>query len=257
MRRDKRPRRKIAKPAAWLSALLVSTVWSGAGAQELIVSADPTTTSSLDGAQAVSLALTGFAQPSVVITQTLVSNTLVQHDVTSTALIDQSFQNDIGIVNANQDAGNFNNQVNVRAIVLLQPGSQMHVPEVTALATTTGNVGMVVGGRAEDHIQGSFQGTQGIVGVNQSAGNLNQQANIFVMSLGAVVGTEAISVPDVTLGKVQSNNPISLDPNRPRIDTLTDSFGGFVGMAQVSQSAGDLNVVHNVMSISAISVTVP
>ena len=257
MRRDKGPMQKTGRRASWLAALLVLTVGAGARAQELIVSADPTTTSGLDAAQVVSLNLSGFAQPSVVVTQSLLSNSVMEQDVVSTALIDQSFQNDTGIFSANQDVGNLNNQANVRAIVLLHSGSQMQLPDITALATTTNNVSMAVGGGAEDRIQRSFQGTQGIIGVNQSAGNLNQQANILAISVGSVVGSVAMSIPDTTLGNIASGNQILLDPNRSHVDSLTDSFGGFVGIAQVTQSAGDLNVVRNAMSLSVISMTVP
>jgi hypothetical protein len=257
MRRDKRPGPKMGPRAGWLAALLVTTVSAGALGQELIVSADPATTSALDAAQVVSLSLSGFAGPSVVVTQSLVSNSVMQQDVFSTALIDQSFQNDTGIVNANQDVGNFNNQANVRAIVLLQSGSQAQLPEIDVLTTTTNNVSAAMGGGAEDRIQHSFQGTKGIVGVNQSAGNLNQQANILSISAGSVVGSVAVSIPDTTLGDVASGNQILLDPTRSHVDSLTDSFGGFTGIAQVTQSAGDLNVVRNALSLSVISMTVP
>jgi hypothetical protein len=43
----------------------------------------------------------------------------------------------------------------------------------------------------------------------------------------------------------------------PRADILIDSFAGFRGVAQVNQSAGDLNVMGNYVGVSLTTLTPP
>jgi hypothetical protein len=49
---------------------------------------------------------------------------------------------------------------------------------------------------------------------------------------------------------VNANNTLTQGPAGPRTDVLSGSFADFRGIAQVSQSAGDLNAVSNFLGLS-------
>jgi hypothetical protein len=103
--------------------------------------------------------------------------------VNKQALIEDSINDNSGVINVNQNAGNMNNQSNgVAAAVGLgallalsesalgQANSGNHVVEAETVKTST--------------IDGSINGNSGIVNVNQSTGNMNNQGN--VVSLAAI-----------------------------------------------------------------------
>ena len=43
----------------------------------------------------------------------------------------------------------------------------------------------------------------------------------------------------------------------PRSDTIAGGFQGFRGVAQITQAAGDLNVVNNMLAVSVVAVALP
>jgi hypothetical protein len=103
--------------------------------------------------------------------------------VNKQALISDSINDNTGVINVNQNAGNMNNQSNgVAAAVGLgallalsesalgQANSGNHVVEAETVKTAT--------------IDGSVNNNSGIVNVNQSTGNMNNQGN--VVSLAAI-----------------------------------------------------------------------
>jgi hypothetical protein len=103
--------------------------------------------------------------------------------VNKLASITDSVNDNTGIIGVNQNSGNMNNQSNavaaavgLGAVVALSEGdlgqetSHNHVDEVATVKTAT--------------IDGSINGNSGIVNVNQSTGNMNNQGN--VVSLAAI-----------------------------------------------------------------------
>jgi len=103
--------------------------------------------------------------------------------VNKLASITESINDNTGVINVNQNAGNMNNQSNgvaaaigVGAVVALsdsdlgQVNSGNHVDELATVKTAT--------------ITDSVNGNSGIVNVNQSTGNMNNQGN--VVSLAAI-----------------------------------------------------------------------
>ena len=107
------------------------------------------------------------------------------------AVIANSINDNVGVINVNQNAGNMNNQSNgvsaavgIGAIVALsdadlgQLNSGNFVDEVETVKVGT--------------IQGSVNGNVGIVNVNQSTGNMNNQGNVVSLSAitsGAFINT--------------------------------------------------------------------
>ena len=69
-----------------------------------------------------------------------------------------------------------------------------------------------------------------------------------------MLGIDATALHDTDLAAVTSEEepggpePESVNP------TITDSFQGFRGIAQVTQASGNLNSLRNVLSVSVISV---
>jgi hypothetical protein len=72
-----------------------------------------------------------------------------------------------------------------------------------------------------------------------------------VLTLGK--GSGFVALEDSSLGKVNTGNKLISGLPGPKSDVITGSFAGFRGLAQVSQSAGDLNSISNTMNVSFFS----
>ncbi|MBM3486027.1 MAG: hypothetical protein FJX67_05265 [Alphaproteobacteria bacterium] len=180
------------------------------------------------------------------------------------ALVERSFQVSRGVFAFNQKVGIANNQLNALVLVIRDLGAEQFQQETTlddlALAGTVraeGNSVVSVGGRRLDTIDNSFGGSTGTVAVNQSAGAANQQQNILVIGVGirldpeefVKLGSETLSGVGAVQGTVEQSGVEDLTKTR-RADTITNSFIGFTGIAQVTQSAGNANVVGNRATIA-------
>jgi hypothetical protein len=107
------------------------------------------------------------------------------------ATIARSINDNSGIINVNQNAGNMNNQSNAVAAA---------VGIGAELALSEGDLGQENSHNTVDEletvkvstIQGSINGNSGIVNVNQSTGNMNNQGNVVSISAitsGAFINT--------------------------------------------------------------------
>jgi len=203
---------------------------------------------------AVARAYSGASAGRAIQDQSLLGNRLEEYDVRSRSAIQDSFQDNRGIVNVNQSSGNLNNQANVRVLTLQDgaPGADavLHELEGWGTARRQDNTLLSTGGAREARMTNSFGGTVGIVGVNQSAGSLNQQANVLVLGLGVSLEAGMASLGDSSLGEVNAGNSLTQGQAGSRADIISDSFLNFRGIAQVIQSSGDLNVVGNYLAVS-------
>lgn len=202
----------------------------------------------------------GAAVASIVVDQRVLDNRVEEQNISRSTLFVNSGRDNLGIVNLNQDAGNLNNQANVTAIAILQGGVQgasaILGVDIAAAAFRTGNTVITSGGHRENRIVNSFGGTVGLVNANQSVGNLNSQSNLVALSLGVLAAPEFTRLGESALGDIAArNNVIREGPGGSRIDVASDSFGGYRGVALVSQVSGDLNVVRNIATISVMVVT--
>jgi hypothetical protein len=210
--------------------------------------------SGLSQVEAVTQVYTGSSSVAMV-TQGMSGNRIEEQNVRVLALIQDSVQNNVGIVNVNQNAGNVNNQANVRVLNILEAardaGPAIQEMGVWGSTKRVDNMVLSDGGERETRISNSLGGTVGILGVNQSAGNLNQQANVLVLNIGLGLDAGMASLGDGALGEVNSGNSQTQGAMGTRTDAITDSFLNFRGIAQVTQSSGDLNAVGNYLGISA------
>jgi len=209
------------------------------------------TVSGIEGVEAISSAVSADA----LVNQTLIGNRLVERDVISTSIMQDTFVDGRGILSVNQASGNINNQANVRVLAFTDGEGVLYDLSLATSARSIKNTVIVYGGEREDRISNSFGGAVGIVGVNQSAGSLNQQVNVVVLGIGVALGPEAVALGDAALGETVADNSASGSGNRA--DIITDSFTGFRGIAQVNQSSGDLNILGNTVGFSFIRINVP
>lgn len=222
--------------AAWLAA----TGAAPAGAESGDIEAVKALAALANGSPGI-----GFQEPEAVINRSLSGNEIYQDGAVQTTAIEGSFDGNLGITSVNQDAGNLNNQANVRVVTVLGARSAATVLDYGGNANVTGNTVYSSGGMRSDTIHDSFDGGRGIVGVNQSAGNLNQQANVVLLTFGGQPVVDGLVVlSDAALADEVGAAENDVGPvDQPRSDSLTDSFEGFRGIAQVTQSSGDLNQI--------------
>jgi hypothetical protein len=211
----------------------------------------------LEAVAALARASTGAAVATIVVDQRVVGNRVEEQNISRSTLFENSGRDNFGIVNINQDAGNLNNQANVTVLAILQGGthvgSAVHGLDVAPTAARADNTAITSGGHRENRIASSFTGTVGLVNANQSVGNLNSQANLVALSLGVLAVPEFALLGDSALGEVAARNSVIREgPGGSRVDVVTDSFGGYRGVALVSQVSGDLNVVRNTATISVM-----
>ena len=175
------------------------------------------------------------------------------------AIIESSINDNKGIVGVNQDAGNMNNQANVVSIaVALEPAAKLAAfANAQASAEQFNNLNNVTafedwtkGPYKVDLISNSIWRNLGIVGVNQSAGNMNNQANQVVL---AVADNTFVALSEADLGQFNAVNTV-YEFGTIKTDTITNSINYNKGIVGVNQSAGNMNNQANVVSIA---VTIP
>ena len=109
------------------------------------------------------------------------------------ATITGSISTNTGIINVNQNAGNMNNQNNGVAIAI-GLGALVALSESDLGQTNAGNTVTEVETVKHDLITDSINNNVGIVSVNQSSGNMNNQGNVVslaAVSSGAILSSAA------------------------------------------------------------------
>ena len=112
------------------------------------------------------------------------------------ALITGSINGNTGVVHVNQATGNNNNQANGLAIAVgLRPGGGVAIAEADLGQFNTCNTvresndaganGVQVGINKDATIIGSINDNTGVIGVNQTVGNMANQANTFAIAVAA------------------------------------------------------------------------
>ena len=196
----------------------------------------------------------GVALSSANLHSALVGNRVEEAPGDRGATIDGSLKGNAGVVNLNQDAGEVNNQANLRGFAI---GGAVQNLDISGGVELRANTLVAAGGARHDLLNDSLSGTAGVVGVNQTAGALNQQANAFLLAVGASLGGDVLTLSDSTLGRVAAENLREGEGGGPRSDTIAGGFQGFRGVAQITQAAGDLNVVNNMLAVSVVAVALP
>jgi len=164
--------------------------------------------------------------------------------------IETSVNQTQGVVDINQQAGDANNQGNLTSIAVSGSDNSAALASVIAsqlqlgAPTTDGSTGGI------NAINNSFNNTSGIVQVNQAAGVQNNQLNIVAIAF-APGATFSPALTDVELQQVKAPGGAPTQTSYAGDqNTMNDSFDNFRGIAQVSQVAGDSNLVTNVVAIA-------
>jgi hypothetical protein len=167
-----------------------------------------------------------------------------------------SINDNKGVVGVNQAVGNMNNQANVVAIAAskLQAseswwgwGSKGFAHAQTAASQENKwNDLLEFCGLKVDLIKDSINNNKGIVGVNQTSGNMNNQLNQVAL---AVTGTTYVALSEADLGQKNAYNE-GFQYGVARLDTICGSINGNKGIVGVNQSAGSMNNQANVVTIA-------
>lgn len=160
------------------------------------------------------------------------------------ALIDNSGAGYQGVQSVNQAAGDYQQQVNARALAIGGSATtRLQQFQILDGADTSMN--------AQSSIKGdAFSNGRGVLGVNQSSGSGTQQINAFRVSTNA----HPESLDDSILA--QQSVVLSRDSGAAEsgsggrvVDTDNRAFAGSSGVVQLNQSAGVGNRMANTVSI--------
>jgi hypothetical protein len=173
------------------------------------------------------------------------ASTFAQPPVINNADINASGAQYQGNVGVNQAAGDFQQQANARAIAIGHGASattQIRQRLRTAVDPSID---------AQTSIQGdSFSRGNGVLGVNQSAGASNQQANALRIS----TSEQPQSIDDSVLMQqnvalLNNSDPTDSAPGYRQVTTSDQAFTGSRGVIQLNQSAGVGNRMANTLSV--------
>jgi hypothetical protein len=197
-------------------------------------------------------------------------NYVQDEDGTSTATISSgSYDEASGILLINQAPGYINNQGNEVSVTYANSPEKLNdsrgvfvhaqidaeqingfepAPENATEPSTVpvNEYQNALGGSSTDLIDGSFNDASGVVGVNQSAGSLNNQNNAVAIALGDFA---VYALGEANLGQFNTWN-VANTFQTVRADTVTGSFSGFTGIAAVNQSAGAINNQANLVDVA-------
>ena len=175
----------------------------------------------------------------------LTAPAFAQSPIVNNASIDSSGAQYQGNMAVNQAAGDFSQQANARALANGHGASA--TTQIRQRLHTTVDANM----DATASIQGNaFTNGNGVLGVNQSSGASNQQANALRIS----ISDQPQSIDDSVL--MQQNVALfnNFDPTDPaagyrQVTTSDQAFTGSRGVIQLNQSAGVGNRMANTLSV--------
>jgi hypothetical protein len=186
------------------------------------------------------------------------------------AVMTGSASHNTGVWGFNQDVGNMTNQGNVVSIAGITnlpafADAQAEVDQANTNNTvidyevahdlngnelTSANVPTDPNQFAIEklaRIDNSINSNQGVMNVNQNAGNMNNQTNAVAaaVGLGAVV-----AMTESALGQQNSGNRV-FEVETVKRDTINNSINSNTGIVNVNQSTGNMNNQSNTVSLAA------
>ncbi|MDD2058254.1 adhesin [Pseudomonas sp. GD03860] len=173
------------------------------------------------------------------------ASAFAQPPVTNTADIDNSGKQYQGNLTVNQAAGDLQQQANARAFATGHNASA--TTEIRQRMRSQVDPAM----DARASIRGdSFSNGSGAVGVNQSAGASNQQAN----ALRITISTQPQNIDDSVLMQqnvalLNNSDPTDSAPGYRQVTTSDQAFTGSRGVIQLNQSAGVGNRMANTLNV--------
>jgi len=180
------------------------------------------------------------------------------------AVLTESVKNNQGIVGLNQDVGNMVNQANILAMARTEfTDDTRHMVSDAEAEVDQVNIDNVATQfetlpddpfSDPDHtatISNSITGNNGVVGVNQNSGNMNNQTNAVAMVIGA---GNAIVLTEASLGQENSFNTV-VGWNTVKIDLIHESINNNNGVVSVNQSVGNMNNQGSAIAFGALTTT--
>lgn len=210
-----------------------------------------------------------FAESEAIVNQENTFNEACENCAEKRDQIVDSGTGNSGVLTINQAAGNMNNQgsaISIAVDVVVDPED----PENTGFAEAQAAADQLNSDNIvesvdilfrEASISNSLNTNSGVVHVNQSAGNMNNQANALSIAVSFDVGV-ALAESDLgqlnTLNLVQERNVgFGFDESQPKTASITGSVNGNTGVIGVNQSAGNMANQANVVSIAAAVTSLP
>ncbi len=184
---------------------------------------------------------------------------LVGFNIERFATIEDSINTNSGVLGLNQDVGNMVNQANVVSVGITESPTafteaQAHVDQRNLDNDVFQNE-LTFDPATPDRsatITGSISGNTGIVGVNQNAGNMNNQTNAVALAVGL---NAIVALSEADLGQVNSGNRVE-ESATVKLDLIQNSISGNAGIVSVNQSSGNMNNQAAVVSFAALTSSV-
>jgi hypothetical protein len=216
------------------------------------------------------LLLEGAAEVEAIVNVTNVGNTVDwDPEVSETSNISRhttladSVNSNSGVLGVNQDVGNMVNQANVVSFGFTDSPTAFLEAQAAADQVNTANQvfqneselfdpgrldrSATIGGE-----NGSINSNSGIVGVNQNAGNMNNQTNAVALAVGAGA---FVALSEADLGQFNSGNLVE-EIATNKADLIANSISGNAGIVSVNQSSGNMNNQAAVISMAVRTSTV-
>lgn len=173
------------------------------------------------------------------------ASAFAQGPIIDTATIDRSGAQYQGNLSVNQAAGDLQQQANARAFAI------GHNASATTQIRQRLRSEVDPSRDAKSSIQGdAFSNGTGALGVNQSAGASNQQANALRISISAQPQTIDDSVLlQQNVALINNSDATASAPGYRQITTSDQAFTGSRGVIQLNQSAGVGNRTANTLSV--------
>lgn len=213
----------------------------------------------------VDVEATKAAEAGSIVNQTNNNNVVCENCAEKFDHIADSINENSGVTSVNQASGNNNNQGNVltAAVDVGVPGEdpppppQAEEPVPGGFAHAQGHVDQKNNTNEVDSvlilfrdafITASINDNNGLTMVNQSTGQMNNQANAVTIALSLAAGGVAMSESD--LGQETTGNTSS-ESNVLKSAELSGSVNGNNGVTLVNQSAGNMGNQANNLSLGA------
>jgi hypothetical protein len=167
-----------------------------------------------------------------------------QSPVINNAVIDNSGGQYQGNLSVNEAAGDQQQQANARAIAI------GHGASATTQIRQRLRADVDSTNDARSSIQGdSFSHGNGVLGINQSSGAANQQANAMRISISAQPQSIDDSVLKQNVALITNSDPTDSARGNRQVATSDQAFTGSRGVIQLNQSAGVGNQTANTLSV--------
>jgi hypothetical protein len=214
-----------------------------------------------------------YSGPSSAISQIQEGNTLTQNgsiqstSIGNAAATSGPFQGTTGIVNINQASGNMNNQTIVTWLPISETATAPNLLGIAlmqnnTLITTDAFYSVSIGPHA-------FQGGQGLVAINQVAGNLNNQLTSVAVSVSRQAtpntspnigittgdGTALVALSNSQLTQIvgSQNNTVTNNGSLKAEARLEEgAFQDFKGVVAATLTAGNLNQVAHHVAVQVV-----